>query len=309
MSRCLLSTNVFFGVAFVVAFSEHWRRLFSMLKDSESRGLFLFASIDNNQINKNKPWSSWTRYTQFALSVRWKLSVLVQYLASSSHANTIGLLRTRSSVFSFSEIIVQFFAIWIAEQWTLIVTWWIKNKRNLCCTTKGVYFLQRLKTGFHIVVSVVSVVRKKLTGQIQLYGNLPYNCSIQQKWQIQRVVRDRMNSICPMNFFRTADTTDTTIWKPGLIESEGYLRVALRFISPVSVMFHLFWSRESKRKFKVYNIPGPWHSFKHFGKGWHIRQQYQAATLKEKFIFASPLLPVKVDFHFRVILRAYGRKL
>ena len=41
-----------------------------------------------------------------------------------------------------------------------------------------------LKSGFHIVVSVV-----------------------------------RMNSICPMNFFRTTDTTDTTdttIWKPGL---------------------------------------------------------------------------------------------
>ena len=26
---------------------------------------------------------------------------------------------------------------------------------------------------------------------------------------------DRMNSIFPMNFFRTTDTTDTTIWKPG----------------------------------------------------------------------------------------------
>ena len=34
----------------------------------------------------------------------------------------------------------------------------------------------------------------------------------------QLFVRDRMNSICPMNFFRmtdTTDTTDTTIWKPG----------------------------------------------------------------------------------------------
>ena len=57
-----------------------------------------------------------------------------------------------------------------------------------------------LKPGFHIV-SVVSVVRKKFIGQIQLYGNLPYNCSIQQKRQIQLVVRDRMNSICAMNFF------------------------------------------------------------------------------------------------------------
>ena len=34
---------------------------------------------------------------------------------------------------------------------------------------------------FHIVVSVVSVVRKKFIGQIQLYGNLPYKCSIQKK--------------------------------------------------------------------------------------------------------------------------------
>ena len=26
-----------------------------------------------------------------------------------------------------------------------------------------------------------------------------------------------MNAMGPMNFFRTTDTTDTTIWKPGLI--------------------------------------------------------------------------------------------
>ena len=74
------------------------------------------------------------------------------------------------------------------------------------------------KAGFHIVVSVVSVVSvvpKKFIGEIQLYGNLPYKCLIQKKWQIQLFVRDRMNSICPMNFFRTTDTTDTTIWKPG----------------------------------------------------------------------------------------------
>ena len=78
--------------------------------------------------------------------------------------------------------------------------------------------LFNLKPGFHIVVSIVSVVRKKFIAQIQLYGNLPYNCSIQQKRQIQLVVRDRVNSICPMNFFRTTDITDmtdTTIWKPG----------------------------------------------------------------------------------------------
>ena len=77
-----------------------------------------------------------------------------------------------------------------------------------------------LKPGFHIVVSVVSVVsvvRKKFIGQLQFYGNLPYKCSIQKKRQIQLFVRDRMNSVCPLNFFRTTDTTDTTdttIWKP-----------------------------------------------------------------------------------------------
>ena len=42
--------------------------------------------------------------------------------------------------------------------------------------------------------------------------------TIQKKRQIQVFVLDRMNSICPMKFFRTTDTTDTTdttIWKPG----------------------------------------------------------------------------------------------
>ena len=81
-----------------------------------------------------------------------------------------------------------------------------RNKMRLSLTEK-------IKPGFHIVVSVV---RKKFIGQIQLYGNLPYKCSMQKKRQIQLAVRDRMNSICPMNFFRTTDTTDTTIWKPGL---------------------------------------------------------------------------------------------
>ena len=36
---------------------------------------------------------------------------------------------------------------------------------------------------------------------------------------IQLVVRDRMNSICLMNFLRTTDKTDTTIWKPGFMET------------------------------------------------------------------------------------------
>ena len=78
----------------------------------------------------------------------------------------------------------------------------------------------------------MSVVRKKFIGQLQLYGNLPYKCSIHKKRQIQLVVRDRMNSLCPMNFFRTTDTTDTTdttIWKPGLRSPQHR---KLRFYSP-----------------------------------------------------------------------------
>ena len=56
---------------------------------------------------------------------------------------------------------------------------------------------KNVKPGFHIVVSVVSVVsvvRKKFIGQIHLYGNLPYKCSMQKKRQIQLVAPDRMNS-------------------------------------------------------------------------------------------------------------------
>ena len=41
-----------------------------------------------------------------------------------------------------------------------------------------------------------------------------------------------MNSICPMNFFRstdTTDTTDTTIWKPGFKIKELNLRQTSRW--------------------------------------------------------------------------------
>ena len=54
------------------------------------------------------------------------------------------------------------------------------------------------KPGFHTVVSVVSaisVLSKKFLRQIQLYGNLTHNCPVQQIRQIQRVVRDRTDSI------------------------------------------------------------------------------------------------------------------
>ena len=90
-----------------------------------------------------------------------------------------------------------------------------------------------LKPGFHIfvsVVSVVSVVRKKFIGQLQIYGNLSYKCSIQKKRPIQHFVQDRMNSICPMNFFRTTDTTDTTdttIWKPGFNKSPDRVKKSI----------------------------------------------------------------------------------
>ena len=112
------------------------------------------------------------------------------------------------------------------------------------CRTKKIHRTdttrQILSISFYLVQQVVSVVLVLSIctgGSIKLYlsyelfsydrhdryndmetrlnGNLPYKCSIQQKRQIQLVVRDRMNSICPMNFFRTTDTTGTTIWKPG----------------------------------------------------------------------------------------------
>ena len=97
----------------------------------------------------------------------------------------------------------------------------VQRPRLLCkmylSTPQYLNFFSIIKPGFHIFVSVMSVVQKKFIGQKQLYRNLPYKCSIQQKREIQLVVRDRMNSICPMNFFRRTDTTDTMIWKPGLI--------------------------------------------------------------------------------------------
>ena len=47
-----------------------------------------------------------------------------------------------------------------------------------------------------------------------------------------------MNSICPMNFFRTTDTTDTTIWKAGF---SGYLLVHTLYIDgKVAVISHCF---------------------------------------------------------------------
>ena len=120
----------------------------------------------------------------------------------------------------------------------------VQRSRLLCkmylSTPQYLNFFSIIKPGFHIfvsVVSVMSVVRKKFIGQKQLYGNLLYKCSIQQKREIQLVVRDRMNSICPMNFFRRTDTTDTTdtmsIWKPGLIfkiMSVIWLRTPGRYI-------------------------------------------------------------------------------
>ena len=118
---------------------------------------------------------------------------------------------------------------------------------QLCSGSKSRKFAAFLivKSGFHIVVSVVSVVsvvRKKFIGELQLYGNLPYKCSVQKKRQIQLDVRDRMNSTCPMNFFRTTDTTDTTIWKPDLTikNAANFLRYGLKpgFHIVVSVVSH-----------------------------------------------------------------------
>ena len=46
-----------------------------------------------------------------------------------------------------------------------------------------------------------------------------------------------MNSICPMNFFRTSDTTDTTIWKPGFTPLHSGAFVAYSGVTLVSFRF------------------------------------------------------------------------
>ena len=71
---------------------------------------------------------------------------------------------------------------------------------------------------------------------------------MQKKRQIQLLVRDRMNSICPMNFFRTTDTTDatdTTIWKPGFTH-----------VKPVKVYVrtHVKITRQWRSTFRPVNI-------------------------------------------------------
>ena len=78
------------------------------------------------------------------------------------------------------------------------------------------------KPGFHIVVSVVSVVsvvRKKFIEQIEIILSRTTS-SICRFFCIEHLYRRFPYScICPMNFFRTTDTTDTTdttTWKPGL---------------------------------------------------------------------------------------------
>ena len=122
-----------------------------------------------------------------------------------------------------------------------------------CPMTKCCY-RTLVKPGFHIVVSVVSVLSKKLLRQIQPYGNLTHNRPIRQ---IQRVLRDRNDSISYNRYNRkwawhdsillmettasdwhdrynknvsqntlcsaavtateTTDTTNTTIWKPKIL--------------------------------------------------------------------------------------------
>ena len=83
---------------------------------------------------------------------------------------------------------------------------------------------EAFKPGFHIVVSVVSVVcrtKKKIhrTDNNNFMETSRTDAQYKRNDIYTLVVRDRMNSICPMSFFRTTDTTDTTdttIWKPGL---------------------------------------------------------------------------------------------
>ena len=74
----------------------------------------------------------------------------------------------------------------------------MQTRVALMCLSLGGFTLLFLKPGFHIVVSVVSVVSvlsKKFLRQIQPYGNLTHNRPIRQIGQIQHVLRDRIDSI------------------------------------------------------------------------------------------------------------------
>ena len=80
-------------------------------------------------------------------------------------------------LFNFSFIILSFIIMRTKKMYG------IKNESNGIGLVR-MYLTTCFKPGFHIVVSVVSVVsvvRKKFIGQIQLYGNLAYKCSIQKK--------------------------------------------------------------------------------------------------------------------------------
>ena len=68
------------------------------------------------------------------------------------------------------------------------------------------------------------------------------NAQYKKTRQIQLVVRDRMNSICPMDFFRTTYTTDTTIWEPGFnISNYSIDRVKEVTFLGVILDEHLTW--------------------------------------------------------------------
>ena len=91
------------------------------------------------------------------------------------------------------------------------------NYSSVIATTIRRYCI--LKPGFHIVVSVVSVVsvvRKKFIGQIEFILSRTRSCICRFFCIEDLYGRFPESYICPKNFFHTTDTTDTTIWKPGL---------------------------------------------------------------------------------------------
>ena len=188
--------------------------------------------------------SNWKLSQQLSQRIGRKESVVYQATVSTEDHNPpqiyVGLtencFKTRYSnhKFSFSNVSKRHNTELSKYIWYLVkgnftkfqVTWKILKHAasyNPTMSLREVFYnLQAwFKPGFHIVVSVVSVVsvvRKKFIGPIefilsrttscicrfccieQLYGRFPYSC------------------ICPINFFRTkdtTDTTDTTIWKPG----------------------------------------------------------------------------------------------
>ena len=75
-----------------------------------------------------------------------------------------------------------------------------------------------------------------------------------------------MNSICPMNCFRTTDTTDTTdttIWKPGLRNTKSKSKYIHMSIPHVLYYVHFWWMFTTVQQVATRMMSEDHNEFKH----------------------------------------------